>query len=566
MEAVELCLSNGTVENADNCSIVLELTENDPLFDKKKKLLLDKGFGVKVQIYLKSSSSLDSISNTLERMLQIARIIHLDEVELYFGEHDTQLGFYSTRNELEALNSMLLLVNNSLYGETYKQVNVLQDLQEAVIDKIHKIGNKYKVEMKIDKTYIGDKEKILVQWGENNGVRTKLEIACKFSRFRVGWSVGESKMLCFPNPLFVFKAFTWVFNILCFPCCICHAGVEGAGRGTIAMEDLKVGDIALEIPVSIIISEDIVYKCDLYNILQKIDGMSSETMLLLWSMKEKHNCDSKFKNYFDTLPKEFNTGLSFGVDAIMALEGTLLLEEIMQAKEHLRNQYDEFFPALCNDYPDIFPAEFYTWEQFLWACELWYSNSMKVMFADGKLRTCLIPIAGFLNHSNILSDCGKPELYPHIVHYGKVDSVTNSLKILMLVRMIVLRIVPCQTGAPTWCRALGAQTITIFSIMACLLHYWNYLRRVRNPLQQEKDLSQANLEIELEVLEDLQSTFSAMMENLGDSDFVDGENTSWDVKLAMESKDLQRKIISSILTSCFAGCKLVESELSRFVS
>lgn len=27
------------------------------------------------------------------------------------------------------------------------------------------------------------------------------------------------------------------------------------------------------------------------------------------------------------------TGLSFGVDAIMALEGTLLLEEIMQAKE-----------------------------------------------------------------------------------------------------------------------------------------------------------------------------------------------------------------------------------------
>lgn len=101
-----------------------------------------------------------------------------------------------------------------------------------------------------------------------------------------------------------------------------------------------------------------------YNILQKTDGMSSETMLLLWSMKEKHNCDSKFKYYFDTLPKEFNTGiplalglcrkidvvkssnaifllwlllidigLSFGVDAIMALEGTLLLEEIMQAKE-----------------------------------------------------------------------------------------------------------------------------------------------------------------------------------------------------------------------------------------
>ncbi|XP_031255488.1 ribulose-1,5 bisphosphate carboxylase/oxygenase large subunit N-methyltransferase, chloroplastic [Pistacia vera] len=537
MEAVELCLSNGTAENADNCSIVLELTENDPLFDKKKKLLLDKGFGVKVQIYLKSSSSLDSISNTLERMLQIGRIIHLDEVELYFGEHDTQLGFYSTRNELEALNSMLLLVNNSLSGQTYKQVNVLQDLQEAVIDKIHKIGNKYKVEMKIDKTYIGDKEKILVQWGENNGVRTKLEIAC----------------------------------------------VEGAGRGTIAMEDLKVGDVALEIPVSIIISEDIVYKCDLYNILQKIDGMSSETMLLLWSMKEKHNCDSKFKNYFDTLPKEFNTGLSFGVDAIMALEGTLLLEEIMQAKEHLRNQYDEFFPALCNDYPDIFPAEFYTWEQFLWACELWYSNSMKVMFADGKLRTCLIPIAGFLNHS----------LYPHIVHYGKVDSVTNSLK-FPLSR-------PCSAGEQC-CLSYGnfstSHLITFYGfspqgdnpydvipididvgqddcIEDCPMSNWSthmvqgtwrsnnhnifhyglptplldYLRRVRNPLQQEKDLSQANLEIELEVLE-TSTHVQCMMEILRKHELG--------CELAMESKDLQRKFLL-ILTSCSAGCKLVES-------
>lgn len=38
--------------------------------------------------------------------------------------------------------------------------------------------------------------------------------------------------------------------------------------------------------------------------------MSVETMLLLWSMKEKHNPDSKFKLYFDTLPEVFNTGLS----------------------------------------------------------------------------------------------------------------------------------------------------------------------------------------------------------------------------------------------------------------
>jgi len=71
----------------------------------------------------------------------------------------------------------------------------------------------------------------------------------------------------------------------------------------------------------------------------------------------------------------------------------------LQFSQHLRVQYDELVPPLCKNYPDVFLPELYTWEQFLWACELWYSNSMKVMFVDGKLRTCLIPIAGFLNHS-----------------------------------------------------------------------------------------------------------------------------------------------------------------------
>jgi protein-histidine N-methyltransferase len=67
--------------------------------------------------------------------------------------------------------------------------------------------------------------------------------------------------------------------------------------------------------------------------------------------------------------------------------------------QHLRQQYDMLFPMLFSDYPGIFKKEIYTWDKFLWACELFYSNSMKVVFSDGKLKTCLVPIAGLLNHS-----------------------------------------------------------------------------------------------------------------------------------------------------------------------
>ena len=67
--------------------------------------------------------------------------------------------------------------------------------------------------------------------------------------------------------------------------------------------------------------------------------------------------------------------------------------------QHLQAQYEELVLPLCTKHPDTFPVEMYTWEKFLWACELWYSNGMKIMFPDGELRTCLVPVAGFMNHS-----------------------------------------------------------------------------------------------------------------------------------------------------------------------
>ncbi|KAK9275714.1 hypothetical protein L1049_022982 [Liquidambar formosana] len=550
----KLHLSDEIGQTNDDYSLVVELPDSDPLFERKKKLLQIKGFDPKARVYFERSSCPNWVYATLEKILQRARIIHLNEAELYFDEVDglTPVKYYSPRNELEALNSILSVIDTSLSSSTDMEMDILQDLREATVDKILDFGDKCKEETKIVENCSCDREKCLLQWGENSGVRTKLQITY----------------------------------------------VERAGRGAIAMEDLKVGDIALEVPVSIIISEDLVHKSDMFHILEKMDGISSETMLLLWSMREKHSRNSKFKIYFDTLPEVFNTGLSFGIDAIMALDGTLLLEEIVQAKEHLRFQYDLLFPALCDDHPVIFPPELYTWEQFLWACELWYSNGMKIMFADGKLRTCLIPIAGFLNHS----------LYPHIMHYGKVDSATNSLK-FPLSR-------PCSVGEQCYLsygNFSSSHLITFYGFLpqgdnpydiipldidaaqadfseeGCPMSSWtthmvrgtwlsknheifyyglpapllDHLRRARSLMPHDKTLTQANFEIEMEVLQDLCSTFEDMMESIGNTELDDGKNTSWDVKLAEEFKDLQRRIVSSIITSCHAGCKLVKNELHK---
>ncbi|KAK3018271.1 hypothetical protein RJ639_003099 [Escallonia herrerae] len=240
---------------------------------------------------------------------------------------------------------------------------------------------------------------------------------------------------------------------------------------------------------------------------------------------------------------------SFGIDAIMALDGTLLLEEIVQAKEHLRLQYDALFPSLSSDHPDIFPPELYSWEQFLWACELWYSNGMKVMFPDGKLRTCLIPIAGFLNHS----------VCPQIFHYGKVNSTTKSLKFPLSstckageqcflsyghlsdshlvtfygfltqgdnsIEVIPLDIDVAQgdslkDGSLMFNSTSHMVRGTWLSKNHGIFHYGlpspllDELCRSRNPLFRTVTDTCVNLEIELEILDDLRSTFEDMIETL----------------------------------------------------
>ncbi|XP_074363045.1 uncharacterized protein LOC141703399 isoform X2 [Apium graveolens] len=345
-----------TTNHDDGHSLLLKLSENDPLFHKKKKLLQLLGISPDECIHLKAPYTAVVLNSVLDQLLQKARIMTFNEVDLYFDATDViqLVKFNNPRNELEALHSVLLLIDNSILSAKHLRVDVLQDLREMILDKINALGNKIRQDTVLAQNVSCDKETCLLQWGEGAGVQTKLDIAY----------------------------------------------VEGAGRGAIARENLKAGDIALEIPVTVIISEEAVHKSDMFPILEKFEGITSETMLLLWSMKEKHNRDSNFKFYFDALPAVFNTGLSFGVDALLELDGTLLLEEIVQAKEHLRSQYDELFPALYHDHPDIFPPDLYTWEHFLWACELWYSNSMKVVFPDERFQTCLVPVAGFLNHSD----------------------------------------------------------------------------------------------------------------------------------------------------------------------
>lgn len=541
----EIIIGNVENEKDEHLTLLIRLSPEDPLSEKKKKVVCARGFSPDLELEVPISPE-DAIFKLL---LQAARSIHLDEGELYFNGLDP-LDYYSPRNELQSLNSILKLLTNSITAATHNKINTLNALYHAAHNMLLNFPAPAGDQTHIIHICTCPTQHLLLHWAKLHGLKTQLQIA--------------------------------------------H--VQGAGRGAIAINDLKVGDTALEIPQSIIISEDLLYDSHTFHIMNKLDCISPETMMLLWSMKERYNSDSKYKMFFDTLPESFNTGLSFGIEALAALEGTLLFEEIIQAKEHLRMQYDVLCPALCSNHPDIFQPDLYTWDKFLWACELWYSNSMKVMFTDGKLKTCLVPVAGLLNHS----PC------PHILHYGRIDSATKSLK-FSLSR-------PCREGEQcflSYGNYSSSHLITFYGFLPTgenlydvipldidgpqdnehggipelnwtmhmvrgtwlssnhdLFYYGlpppllNYLRTALNEYKAATE-THISIENEMSVLETIRSIFSPMMEGFGGPENIGSENVGWDVKLALEYKDLQRKIVTSVLASCSAGVEKLKKETDK---
>jgi len=218
-------------------------------------------------------------------MIQAARIVHMDELELYFAGDD-DVGPFTARNELESLSLLFKIMNKLLVTSNAGAKEVLQMLQNEIVERLRSVGKADDAQM-VCQTQNHDAEDSLLKWGEHHGVKSKLRIAF----------------------------------------------FQGAGRGMVASENICVGDTALEIPESLIISEELLCQSEVFLALKDFNNISSETMLLLWSMRDRYNLSSKFKAYFETLPANFNTGLSFGIDALAALEGTLLFDEIMQSKQ-----------------------------------------------------------------------------------------------------------------------------------------------------------------------------------------------------------------------------------------
>ena len=100
----------------------------------------------------------------------------------------------------------------------------------------------------------------------------------------------------------------------------------------------------------------------------------------------------------------------------VGLGNTPIFETVMQERQKVRNGYDALLPSLLANCPESFEGnqeEFWSYDQYISALELWMSYAMTVKpvhNSNSGTIDVLSPVAFFCNHG----------IYPHCVHYSQL--------------------------------------------------------------------------------------------------------------------------------------------------
>ncbi|KDD75922.1 hypothetical protein H632_c436p1 [Helicosporidium sp. ATCC 50920] len=217
----------------------------------------------------------------------------------------------------------------------------------------------------------------------------------------------------------------------------------GSLRGCAATRALGPGDVALSIPRSVLIFDETIAQTDLGRALAAVPHLTPDNVLLLFTMIDRHDPDSAWAEYWASLPAKYYTGLSFPEELLGSLAGTAAALELRKAQKHLRELHaasQPLFELLLAAYPRLLQREWFSYESYLWAAELWYSYAFEVGFdpqekADAPrprdasaapafslrpstpseskdTKPVMVPFACHVNHSP----------WPHVVRYGRLTA------------------------------------------------------------------------------------------------------------------------------------------------
>jgi hypothetical protein len=195
--------------------------------------------------------------------------------------------------------------------------------------------------------------------------------------------------------------------------------VNSEGRGLICKETIQCDEVVVRLPRHIVFSIESALQSNdmgpIFSHLKQNYILDDETILLLFTIHEKHNPNSFWRPYFDLLPDTLPSGLLFNEKEIQLLNGLTLCSELRTIITQLRQSYESLFPMLSNNYPQYFPSHIFSWENFVWARMIFDSRG----FSFDLFKNCLLPLIDSMNTDH----------YPNIEARGKFNPDANAFEI-----------------------------------------------------------------------------------------------------------------------------------------
>lgn len=155
--------------------------------------------------------------------------------------------------------------------------------------------------------------------------------------------------------------------------------------------------------------------------LSTLPDLSIDNLLIIFTLCDRFDPESRWAPFWRSLPDAYFTGLSFPPHVVSSLRGTAAHLEILRGQIHLRKQYAATWPVLeilLQAYPQYLQPDWFTYEKYVWAAELFYSYAFEIEFPPNpKSKTVMVPFACHVNHSP----------WPHVVRYGRLNPGTNTL-------------------------------------------------------------------------------------------------------------------------------------------
>eukprot|EP00814_Leptocylindrus_danicus_P000943 CAMPEP_0116023106 /NCGR_PEP_ID=MMETSP0321-20121206/11391_1 /TAXON_ID=163516 /ORGANISM="Leptocylindrus danicus var. danicus, Strain B650" /LENGTH=543 /DNA_ID=CAMNT_0003494317 /DNA_START=236 /DNA_END=1867 /DNA_ORIENTATION=+ len=179
---------------------------------------------------------------------------------------------------------------------------------------------------------------------------------------------------------------------------------ETTGRGLLARRNINDGDELLQIPMRLCLTLESARTALGKDVIT--NGMNEYLAIATQLIHETYVLGEKsfWKPYIDVLPtvEEVNPTFTWPDEDLDFLKGSPVVPATKSLQIKLRKEYDALLGGeggLCERFPDRFPREAFSYENWVWAFTMLFSRAIRLRNLEDGEALALVPYADLINHS-----------------------------------------------------------------------------------------------------------------------------------------------------------------------